>query len=345
MRDLREHILRHHNPGVAAGGRQERLFAGGHVGDKFLRLLHRADVRAAGHLIDVRKADLAQCGAHLFRGGQRAKLSDKGRSHLGDDLVAALDGLNQLEDLGLVRDGAERAADQALAAGDALVVVDFGAAVLVAFDGVDAAGGRAGALAFDDGRIGAGLGAAAALDALGLVNLGAAVDDADRLDRADHRAGVGQAVAAQVGDGVAGLLAGVAGEGNDVDERRFIKHVGDGAVVHSLRNRRVLVHRTQRQSDCQAQPLTDDGALLKDAVAVVGDLSGNDGVRQLLDPGIVPVLIGQTGNLGKDLSSDFGDRRCDPSHRSFPPVLVSCLFFILFDFWIYCSFSRTQSTM
>ena len=56
-------------------------------------------------------------------------------------------------------------------------------------------------------RIGAGLGAAAALDALGLVDLGAAVDDGlTALDRADHRAGVGQAVAAQVGDGVAGLL-------------------------------------------------------------------------------------------------------------------------------------------
>ena len=212
------------NPGVAAGGRQERLFAGGHVGDELLRLLHRADVRAAGHLIDVRKADLAQCGAHLFRGGQRTKLSDKGRSHLGDDLVAALDGLDQLEDLGLVGDGAEGAVYQAHAAGDALVRVDLGLAIGVGSNGVHSAGHGAGPLLNDNGLVGAHVGAAAAVDALAGVDVGAAVVavQLDGVLGADLLAGVGQAALAALGHQHPLLRAAVAGKLNDVDERRGV---------------------------------------------------------------------------------------------------------------------------
>ena len=66
--------------------------------------------------------------------------SDEGGGHDSDDLVAALDGLDQLEDLALIDDGAEGAVDQAHAAGYALVVVDLGTAVFIRVDGIHAAG-------------------------------------------------------------------------------------------------------------------------------------------------------------------------------------------------------------
>ena len=86
----------------------------------------------------------------------RPELADKGRGHNGDDPVPLLDGLDKLEDLPLVRDGAKGAAHQAHPAGDALFLVDGGLAVGVGADGVHPAGGGAGPLQLDDGPVGAG---------------------------------------------------------------------------------------------------------------------------------------------------------------------------------------------
>ena len=72
----------------------------------------------------------------------------------GNDLVTALDGLDQLEDLALVDDSAERAVDKAHTAGNALIVIDLGTAVLVRVDRAHAAGGGAGTLGLDDGAVG-----------------------------------------------------------------------------------------------------------------------------------------------------------------------------------------------
>ena len=44
------------------------------------------------------------------------KLPHKRGSHGGDDLLAGIDGLDDLEDLGLVGNGAKGAVDEALAA-------------------------------------------------------------------------------------------------------------------------------------------------------------------------------------------------------------------------------------
>ncbi len=76
----------------------------------------------------------------------RAELAHKRRRHGGDDAVALVDGLDDLEDLAFVRNGAKRAVYKAHAAGYALVVIDLGAAELVGADGVHAAGLGAGAL-------------------------------------------------------------------------------------------------------------------------------------------------------------------------------------------------------
>ena len=232
--NLRELLLCHHNPGRAAGGCQKRQLAGRHILDVLLGFLHRTDVRTAGNLIDVGKADFAQGSAHLFRRCQRTELTDERRSHLGNDLVAALDCLNQLENLGLVRNRAERAADQTLSTGNALVVVDFCPSVLVAFDGVHSASRCAGTFALDNGGIWASLCASSALDAFALIDVGSAVHDRNCLDRTNGCTWMCDTASAQVGDGVAGFLTGVARKGDHVDQRRFIEHIRNGAVVDSL---------------------------------------------------------------------------------------------------------------
>lgn len=69
----------------------------------------------------------------------------------------------------------EGAVYQAHAAGDALVRVDLGLAIGVSSDGVHSAGHGAGPLLNDNGLVGAHVGAAAAVDALAGVDVGAAV--------------------------------------------------------------------------------------------------------------------------------------------------------------------------
>ena len=136
-----------------------------------------------------------------------------------------------------------------------------------------------------------------------------------------------QTAAAQVGNGIAGLLTGVTGKRNNVDQRRLVEHIRNRTVVDSLRNRCVLVNRTQRQTYCQTQTLGDDGALFKHALTVLRFFTWDNGVWQLLYARIIPVLIRQTGNLGKDLSPDFGDRRCNPSHLVVAPFPLALLLF------------------
>ena len=111
--------------------------------------------------------------------------------------------------------------------------------------------------------------------------------------------------AAKIRNSIAGFLAGIASKGNYVDQRRFIEHVRNCAVIDSLRNWCMLVNRTQRQAYCQSKTLTYNCALLKDAVSITCRFSRDNRVWDLFDSGIVPILIGKTGNLGEYLSSDF----------------------------------------
>src|SRR5699024_8190642 len=159
-------------------------------------------VGAHGHLRHAGEAQALHGGGEALGGGLRAELAQEGGGHDGHHLVPPLDGVDELEDLALVHDGAEGAVHQAHAAGDALVVVDLGPAVVVGADGVHAAGLLTGALQLDDGVVLAGLGAAAALDALVLLDVALAVDVADGVLVADLLAGPGQAALAVLGDAV-----------------------------------------------------------------------------------------------------------------------------------------------
>src|SRR5699024_10722998 len=137
----------------------------------------------------------------------------------------------ELEDLALVGDGAEGAVDQTHAAGDALVVVDLGTAQLVGADGVHAAGLSTGALQVQDGAVGAGVGALAALDALGLVDEALALDQRDGVLGADLHTGVSQAALAHIGDPYLLGRAGITGEVDDVDQGGLIVLLGNGTLL------------------------------------------------------------------------------------------------------------------
>src|SRR5699024_3011412 len=222
------------------------------------------------------EAHLRQGGAQLLGGVQGGELVDEGRGHQGVDPVAAVEALDQLVDLALVGDGAEGAVDQALAAGDALGIVDLSAAQSVRVDGAHAAGSGAGTLGLDDGVVGAHVHAAAALDALLLVDGGTAGLPDDGVLGAHLHAGVGQAALAQVRDLDHLFGATVAGELDDVDQRGVVVLVGDVGVLQDRDHAVVLVHAAGGQADGQADALLNDGPLQEDVLAKFALLAGDD---------------------------------------------------------------------
>ena len=70
----------------------------------------------------------------------------------------------------------------------------------------------------------------------------------------------------------------------------------------------MLVHWTQWKTDRKTKPLAYNRSFLEDTVTIICFFARDDGVGQLLDTGVVPILISKTGNLGKDLPPDLGYR-------------------------------------
>lgn len=135
------------------------------------------------------------------------------------------------------------------------------------------------------------LNTAPALDALFLIDDALALDGADRALRADLLAGMGQAPLAGVGDTNLLGRAGVAGKGDDVDQRRIVVFGCNGALGDAVADRRMLRNGPDRQADGKAQPLRNDGALKEDIFTVFGNFTGNDLVGQGGNTGIIPAFI------------------------------------------------------
>ena len=227
--------------------------------------------------------------------------------------------MDELEQLALIHDGAKGAVHQAHAAADTLVVVDLGAAVFIAADGVHAAGLGAGPLEADDGLVRAALLALAALDALGLVDVGLAMLEVHGLLGADGGAVVGKAALAGVGHLQMGGGAGVAGELDDVDQRRLIILLGDGALLHAIGNHIMLLHLAQGQAHSQADALAHDGALQEDGVTLIAHLAGDNLIGQLLHAlDVVAALVGHTGHLGEHALAHGGNVTLVVTHKAFP---------------------------
>ena len=192
--------------------------------------------------------------------------------------------------------------------------------MLVRADGAHAAGLGARALLLDDGVIGADILAAAALDALGLVDDRTAVDDVDGVLGADLGARMRQAALAAVGHDDLLFRAGVAGELDDIDERRLIVRFAR-AVLDAVRDGRVGVGVARRKTHGQAQALANNGALEEDAVAVSGVLGRQDLVGQgferlgkVLGLCLVGALEGHARDLGVNATANLVDACVNSSH-------------------------------
>ena len=178
----------------------------------------------------------------------------------------------------------------------------------------------------DDGVVGAGIGALAALDALALVDVGAAVFKVDGALGADLLTGAGKAVLAVLGDLVLVGGAGMAGVGDDVDQGRLVILLGHGGGVHALGDQVTAVAGAQAQTHGKAHALTGDGALEKGGFPVQGAVAGDDLVGQLVGGLVAVAGVGHPGHLDEDLFTDIRDQRGNSAHGKF----LLCVFVI---FW------------
>src|SRR5699024_4517067 len=143
-------------------------------------------------------------------------------------------------------------------------------------DGAHAAGRSAGALGLDDGEVGADVHAAAALDALLLVDGGAAGLPDDGVLGSDLHTGAGQAALAQIRDLDQLVGAAGAGDADHVDRRGIVVLVRDVGVLQARDHAVVLVHAAGGQADGQADALLGDGAFQEDVLAQFALLAGDD---------------------------------------------------------------------
>ena len=318
---LGEVLLGHNAPCRAAGGSHERVL-GGNFLQEVMRFINGAQVSTDGNFCSVGKAQ-ALHGLAQFGGGHVGELVDKGRCHDGDDFISALDGLDQLEDLALIHDSAERAVDQAHTTGYALVVINICAAMLVRTNSTNAASLGAGALHLDDGVVRAGGYAAAALDAEILINVTAAIAEADCLFGADLLAGVSQAPLAHAGNLYDLFRALVTGKLDNVDQRRLIVLVSNYAVLQVFGSGNALGNRAQRKAHSQTDAFRNNRSLQEDAAAQRRVLAGHDLKGQV--PDFLRVichfiaLIGHAGNFGKYLAPNVGYRGINASHCAYAP--------------------------
>ena len=134
---------------------------------------------------------------------------------------------------------------------------------------------------------------------------------------ADVHAGVGDAALAAVRD--ADLLgrAGIAGEGNDIDQGLLEVLLVRGGLLDLGADRGLLTGGLQAHAQGQTDPLLHDGPLQKHVVAMLCHLAGNDLVGDHIHPVQIAALIGKTGYLGKDIPADIIHRAVYTSHSPF----------------------------
>ena len=252
-----------------------RAAAGGHVAALarnlfgFLRFIIGRRVRTEGNLHRVGKAQILKRANHLAH-AHAAELALDRRGKAGVHLLGLIaDRLDDVRDHGDVGDGRERAGDGAVAAGNALAVIDERAAVLF-IDGnrVHWAGAHAGAARIGDGVIRARLGAHAALAALIRVDDRALMGHGNRAETAGLQTALGHTVLAVAGDGIAlqgAALARAVHDGNGF--------VGKGVVVFAVIDGRAAAGPIHAVA--QHLALTVDAAAIRGLASVRHDFQRN----------------------------------------------------------------------
>ena len=322
---LRKLHLRHDRPGGTTARTHEGELVR-HLVEKVLRLLDRAEVGTERDLLDAREAQQLESLTQFAHISLATKLAHEGGGDGSDDLIAMLDGPDDLSDLALVSDGTKGTVHKTLTAAHALLIIDVGATVLIRADGMHAAGGGARTYMVVDGRVRADLSALSAFDAEVLVDMGLLVHERDGLLWAYLATRMGKTALAGIRDLVDVVLTGVAGKLDDVDEWRLVvRDVVDLRLIKAVGDAPRLLHSLQRESHGKADALPDDGALQKDALSIGGDITWQDLKRQLVKGivylltihlGLVTHSIANLRNLSKYLTSNFSQICVDSSHST-----------------------------
>ena len=178
-----------------------------------------------------------------------------------------------------------------------------------------------------DGLVRAYIDAAAALDALVLIDDGLAGErvDGDRALRADLDARTRHAALTHIGHADLIFRAGVAGELNDVDERRGVVGLLLGRRVDVVGQRRMLGRTAARQTHRQTQALAYDRAFEKNILTVLCDLARHNVIRQRLDAAVGRPLgmVRHTRDLGKNTVSNVSNSSFHASHEIISSLCVS----------------------
>ena len=179
-----------------------------------------------------------------------------------------------------------------------------------------------------DGLVRAYIDAAAALDALVLIDDGLAGErvDGDRALRADLDARTRHATLAHIGHADLIFRAGVAGKLDDVDERRGVVGRLLGRRVDVVGQRRMLSRAAARQTHRQTQAFAYDSALQKNILAIGCYLARHDVIRQRLDAAVGRPLgmVRHTRDLGKNTVSNVSNSSFHASHEIISSLCVPC---------------------
>ena len=106
----------------------------------------------------------------------------------------------------------------------------------------------------------------------------------------------------------------MAGVGDNIDQRGLVVLLGNGGVVHALGHQHTGVGGAQAQAHGQTNAFADDGTFQEDGVTGVGNIAGDDDVRDILSTGIAVACVGHTGDFGKDCTAVLVDKGMNASH-------------------------------
>ena len=306
-----------HTPRGAAGSQQEREFPRCDFRRVVVRLGGRAHICAVRHLVHFLETDVFERSFDFPERNVRAELTDDGGRDFRHDFIPLLDRADQLEDLRLIGNRAERAADHALTAADALLRVDARAPEPVAGNRLDAARLRARTRSVRDRLVRAGGFALPALNALVLIDDGfpRLCIHGNRALRTDRHAISRNAAAALVAHFILVLFAAIARRGNDLHERRFVVAVRDIARVQPVCDVRGAILRIERHTHRKTDALRRDRAFAVNALAIHGRFRRRDLIRDFFQIARDVFRFKRNfGDLDKDLPPQFFYRSFQTSH-------------------------------
>ena len=307
---VRELVSCQSSPGGTAGGEQERQFSGMNFFSIVMRLGNCADICAQSDFIDLRKAQSKQSCLEFFWSNAGTKLSHKGRSNFCDNFCSFFQCVRQLENLRFIRNSAERTVYHAHTAGNTFLIVDHSTSLTVTFNGVDAAGFRAGAFLVGNSVVGTDSFTLSAADTFFLIDHRASVDDGNGALGANLRAGVSNAAPAHITDFVFIRFTGIAGRGDHLHQRGLIIFFIDIAGFNSRGNMNCLIFRAKGHSHSQTHSFAGDCPFPVNTFTV-SCFFLNDGVRNCFDIGnqrLIGGIKSHFRNFRKNFFSDFFDR-------------------------------------